>query len=533
MKSTELKTDDSTMESAQTVDQQPPLVAISEENLAALLRATSAPAEPPKIAEPLAPAIEAPVAKAATPPEVPVGKPNPAVGTLAPPPAPSSAPSPTSSPASSPAPSRESRLALFAAVKENRSAMLKSGASSTAPPMDLAPAENLETIPVPALQATPLPKSVTPTATLPVPRPLIPSSKPPVDAPSATAAVAGPRQNFLQNRLAIGLALGGVLAIVGASIFWSRTRAPKAPAPPLTQAATAPKNNFALELLGEPLATGLINVRWNPQSTVIAQARDGRLVITERDRQPRILPLDADQLKTGHVAYQSAADRVQFSLEVADRSGTSVKESVMVLALPATSPQRTSASPQIPPQTPPQQSTAVPQPIASPLPQAVPNLAAPAAPSPSSQPPARAFVLPVPQPIRRRDILDAPPPLPDTPASTSPLPLPVSMPTLAPPAVVAAPTQTKQRTSSLQGGGLIKNVSPIYPHYAKAAGIHGAVHFTATVGKDGRIQGLKLLSGPPALIDSASTAVKQWIYRPTLLNGEPIEVVVQIAVDFK
>ena len=58
------------------------------------------------------------------------------------------------------------------------------------------------------------------------------------------------------------------------------------------------------------------------------------------------------------------------------------------------------------------------------------------------------------------------------------------------------------------------------------------VRFTAIIGKDGSFQSLTLVSGHPLLVESAREAVKQWIYRPTLLNYEPVEVVTTIEVNF-
>ena len=55
---------------------------------------------------------------------------------------------------------------------------------------------------------------------------------------------------------------------------------------------------------------------------------------------------------------------------------------------------------------------------------------------------------------------------------------------------------------------------------------------SAIIGKDGTIQNLKVVSGHPLLVPAALEAVKQWVYQPTLLNGEPVEVVTQIDVNF-
>jgi protein TonB len=55
---------------------------------------------------------------------------------------------------------------------------------------------------------------------------------------------------------------------------------------------------------------------------------------------------------------------------------------------------------------------------------------------------------------------------------------------------------------------------------------------TAVIGKDGRVKNLELLSGAPELAPAAMDAVSQWVYQTTLLNGEPVEVVTQIDVNF-
>jgi len=59
------------------------------------------------------------------------------------------------------------------------------------------------------------------------------------------------------------------------------------------------------------------------------------------------------------------------------------------------------------------------------------------------------------------------------------------------------------------------------------------VEFEAVIGKDGTIEELKVLRGHPLLVKAALDAVRRWRYQPTLLNGEPIEVVTEITVNFK
>jgi protein TonB len=79
---------------------------------------------------------------------------------------------------------------------------------------------------------------------------------------------------------------------------------------------------------------------------------------------------------------------------------------------------------------------------------------------------------------------------------------------------------------------LIRQVTPVYPPIAKTAHISGTVLLHAIIGKDGTVQDLQYVSGPPLLMKSAMDAVRQWRYKPTLLNGEPVDVDTTISVVF-
>jgi periplasmic protein TonB len=114
-----------------------------------------------------------------------------------------------------------------------------------------------------------------------------------------------------------------------------------------------------------------------------------------------------------------------------------------------------------------------------------------------------------------------------------------SVPTAAPPPpppvkqeAKPAPPQRIKVGGNVQAANLIRKITPQYPPLAKQARVQGVVKFQAIIGKDGTIQNLQLLTGHPLLVPSAQEAVKQWMYRPTLLNGEPVEVVTQIDVNF-
>ena len=84
----------------------------------------------------------------------------------------------------------------------------------------------------------------------------------------------------------------------------------------------------------------------------------------------------------------------------------------------------------------------------------------------------------------------------------------------------------------VQNALLINKVQPIYPALAKQARIQGTVRLQAIIAKNGGVIELQVLSGHPLLVQSALDAVRQWRYRPTLLNGEPVEVVTTIDVVF-
>jgi periplasmic protein TonB len=82
-------------------------------------------------------------------------------------------------------------------------------------------------------------------------------------------------------------------------------------------------------------------------------------------------------------------------------------------------------------------------------------------------------------------------------------------------------------------GMKVRDVKPVYPQMAKVARIQGAVVLAAVIGKDGSIQNLHVVStASPLLNQSAIDAVKQWRYRPYILNGEPVEVDTTITVNF-
>jgi len=86
--------------------------------------------------------------------------------------------------------------------------------------------------------------------------------------------------------------------------------------------------------------------------------------------------------------------------------------------------------------------------------------------------------------------------------------------------------------SQVTQGRLLRRVNPVFPQFAKTAGIRGSVVIVATIGKDGHLKSMKLIRGDGALAIEAFRAARQWVYAPYRLNGQPIEVDARIVMDF-
>jgi protein TonB len=98
------------------------------------------------------------------------------------------------------------------------------------------------------------------------------------------------------------------------------------------------------------------------------------------------------------------------------------------------------------------------------------------------------------------------------------------------PTVPAKPTVVG---GDVQAAKLLKKVIPVYPPLARQSRVSGTVQLVGVIAKDGTIQQLQVASGHPLLVKAALDAVRQWIYRPTLLNGQAVEVIAPIDVIFR
>jgi protein TonB len=112
--------------------------------------------------------------------------------------------------------------------------------------------------------------------------------------------------------------------------------------------------------------------------------------------------------------------------------------------------------------------------------------------------------------------------VPDLPACTHCLP------------IMQPPTHEKPISlSHLSEAQLVHRVEPVYPRMAVLANMQGEVKLHAVIAKDGTIQSLSVSSGPPILAQAALDAVRQWRYRPYILNGQAVEVETFITVNFR
>jgi protein TonB len=112
-------------------------------------------------------------------------------------------------------------------------------------------------------------------------------------------------------------------------------------------------------------------------------------------------------------------------------------------------------------------------------------------------------------------------------------PPPPAEPQIAPPVKPAVTGPPRRIGGQVYLARLVRRVDPVYPPLARQARISGTVELTGVIGVDGHIRELQVVNGHPLLARAALEAVRQWIYEPTLLNGEPVEVIAPITVNFR
>ena len=108
----------------------------------------------------------------------------------------------------------------------------------------------------------------------------------------------------------------------------------------------------------------------------------------------------------------------------------------------------------------------------------------------------------------------------------------VGIPAAQQPETSANPPKSIRVGGTVQAANILEKVAPKYPVEAKQARIQGTVRLTATIGPDGLVKNLEVVAGDPLLVPAAMDAVRQWVYKPTLLNGNPVEVITTIDINF-
>jgi protein TonB len=307
---------------------------------------------------------------------------------------------------------------------------------------------------------------------------------------------------------------------------------------------SAAQASAALSLRVERSASELV-LSWNRDSDAIKNAARGSLAITDGDQHENV-NLDLNQLKNGSIVYSPTGSDVSFQLSIiGSNSDQTSSESVRILKT------RPSPMPDNPPA--PQKASAAPPRTESSTTASEKEKAQPAPATPAVEPPtlvADAQTKSVPklkqfhaESLSQRLRPATPADLPEAPGLTAvaaPPAIPVAVPGLntAPALPTALPRPSAPTAASPKSGGqlqqaqLISSKAPDYPLVAKQAHVQGVVVVSAVVGVDGRVKSASAVSGPPLLQKSAVDAVRQWTYKPTMLNGAPVESETRVEVRF-
>jgi len=407
--------------------------------------------------------------------------------------------------------------------------------------------------PAPAKTAAPAAKTATAPAPAkakdPAPAPKIEAPKPEVKkAEAAEPAVAsrGSKVPMLTGLLAAVLLVLVLLFVYPGFLHHSQR--------PLT---TINQDSSPLTLRVEHTGTDLL-LTWSRDSAAIRNATRATLSISDGERHENY-DMDLAQLKTGSIVYSPLGGDVSFQMEVIgkDQSRTATETLRLLQTRPSPMPAE-GQDPKNAKNANPGQPSA-PSSVASAAP---PDTKAPevATPEESKQPsvpvkpfdasslgqrlrPARAADLAeVPSPATGSPVtprVSADPSMPFTSLPAAPAAPPVAPPTPAPvraaapaPSAQAAAKKVDPSGGQIQSAQLILRKEPEYPLLARQMGAKGTVELIATIGTDGTVKAVKVVKGHPLLVKAAQDAVMQWRYRPTLLNGVPVQNDTRITLNF-
>ena len=111
-------------------------------------------------------------------------------------------------------------------------------------------------------------------------------------------------------------------------------------------------------------------------------------------------------------------------------------------------------------------------------------------------------------------------------------PLPPPLPPAPPPPVQPVYKGPQRVGGDVQQANLLEHPNPVYPRLAALARVQGVVVLEAVITREGSVDSVRALLGHPLLVQAAIDAVRQWRYRPTLLNGQPVDVITTVTVNF-
>jgi protein TonB len=393
-----------------------------------------------------------------------------------------------------------------------------------------------------APEKTPEPVAAAPTPENNAPNVLPGSPIPDVEAP----LLGGPpavRRDAKVARLAVAAAAGFVIVVV-LFIYPGLLQRGSRPLVPV------PQDSSPLALRVAHSGAELM-LTWNRESGVIKSATHAVLSISDGAQHENV-DMDLGLLRSGSIEYLPSGSDVVFRMEVtgADQTKTT-SESVRILRTrPSPMPepgQQAEGSKGAPAQVPAKPAGAssdpgAPDSASGPAP-AAPAEARPVIPTKQFNADSLAQRL---RPVRPTDMPDAPEVgrggeavSAAIPIGVTAVPAPVSLSALpAAAAPQSAPVQAASTARTNPNGGkvqqaeLISRKDPAYPPLAKQSGAQGEVILTATIGVDGKVKDVQVVSGHPLLRSAAVAAVKQWVYRPTYLNGKPVESESRISLNF-
>ena len=413
-------------------------------------------------------------------------------------------------------------------------------AAKTAPP----PAKPA---PAAAAPAAPAPTPAKPKETAPAPK--VEAPKPEskkVQAPETTETKRASRVPLLTGLLAAGLLVFVALFVYPG--FLHRSSKPT---------ASVMQDTSPLTLRVEHTGTDLL-LTWNRDSAAIRNASHAALAINDGERHENY-DMDLAQLRTGSIVYSPLGGDVSFQMEVVekDQSRTATETLRLLQTRPSPMPaagQDTKAAKNNTPtpangQTPTAPTAAENKPPEPAQPEETKQAPAPVRQFDASSLSGRL------RPARSADLADVPSPASASPVAPKvyadgslpfaslpgalaapPAPAPPSARTATPAPAAPAASQSASKLDpsggQIQPAQLISRKEPEYPLLARQMGAKGTVELIATIGSDGAVKAVKVVKGHPLLIKAAQDAVMQWRYRPTLLNGVPVQNDTRITLNF-